>query len=218
MPPPMRPRRQLTEEEKKNMPKITPKFLKRIFSYLMPYKLRLLIVFLAIIISSLLGVVPSLLTGKMIDDGLYGKNFPVLVTLILISLGVLILSNLITVIETYVNTYVAMHISYDMKNQMYAHLQTMPQSFFTNEKPGDIVTRMTSDINGVSSVLSGTLTSIVSNVVTVVTTLVALFSMNWRLALVGVIVVPLFILPALSALISTIFIEPMFKPYMPGEE
>lgn len=196
MPPPMRPRRQLTEEEKKNMPKITPKFLKRIFSYLMPYKLRLLIVFLAIIISSLLGVVPSLLTGKMIDDGLYGKNFPVLVTLILVSLGVLVLSNLITVIETYVNTYVAMHISYDMKNQMYAHLQKMPQSFFATNKQGDIITRMTSDINGVQSVIAGTMVNVFSNICTVVITVIALIQKNWLLALAGGIFIPLLSIPS----------------------
>lgn len=193
--PPRGPRRALTEQEKQNMPKITPAFLKRIFSYLSPYKFRLLIVFSAIIISSLLGVVPSLLTGKMIDDGLYGKNFSLLVTLILLSLGVLILSNLISVIETYVNSYVAMHITYDMKNQMYAHLQKMPQSFFASNQQGDIITRMTADVNGVQSVIAGTMSSIFSNVCTIVVTVIALFEKNWFLALVGACMVPFLIIP-----------------------
>ena len=189
------PRRALSEEEKKNMPKITPKFLKRIFSYLAPYKFRLLLVFLAIIISSLLGVVPSLLTGKMIDDGLYGKNFSMLVMLIVLSLGVLILSNVISVIETYVNNYVAMHITYDMKNQMYAHLQKMPQSFFASNQQGDIITRMTSDINGVQSVIAGTMSNIFSNVCTIAVTIVALFEKNWFLALIGACMVPFLSIP-----------------------
>ena len=85
-----------------------------------------------------------------------------------------------------------------MKNQMYDHLQHMPHAFFTSEKQGDIITRMNTDISGVSSVISGTLSSIVSNIATVVTTLVALFTMSWKLALVGIVVIPLLILPTKS--------------------
>ena len=85
-----------------------------------------------------------------------------------------------------------------MKNQMYDHLQHMPHAFFTSEKQGDIITRMNTDISGVSSVISGTLSSIVSNVATVVTSLIALFSMSWQLALVGMVVIPLLILPTRS--------------------
>ncbi|MBR3436565.1 MAG: ABC transporter ATP-binding protein, partial [Lachnospiraceae bacterium] len=87
---------------------------------------------------------------------------------------------------------------FDMKNQMYDHLQHMPHSFFTSERQGDIITRMNTDISGVSSVISGTLSSIVSNIATVVTTLVALFSMSWQLAIVGILVIPLLILPTRS--------------------
>ena len=71
----------------------------------------------------------------------------------------------------------------------------MPHSFFTTEKQGDIITRMNTDISGVSSVISGTLSSVISNLATVVTTLVAMFTMNWQLAIIGIIVIPLLILP-----------------------
>ena len=85
-----------------------------------------------------------------------------------------------------------------MKNQMFDHLQHMPHAFFTSEKQGDIITRMNTDISGVSSVISGTLSSIVSNIVTVGTTLVALFTMSWKLALVGIVVIPLLVIPTRS--------------------
>jgi ATP-binding cassette subfamily B protein len=74
----------------------------------------------------------------------------------------------------------------------------MPHSFFTSEKQGDIITRMNTDISGVSSVISGTLSQIVSNIATLVTTLVALFSMSWKLAIVGFVVIPLLIIPTRS--------------------
>ncbi|MBR1660325.1 MAG: ABC transporter ATP-binding protein, partial [Oscillospiraceae bacterium] len=75
------------------------------------------------------------------------------------------------------------------------HLQHMPHAFFATEKQGDIITRMNTDISGVSTVISGTLSSIVSNVATVVTTLAAMFTMSWQLAIVGLVMIPLLILP-----------------------
>lgn len=189
--------RTLSEEEKKNMPKITPKLIKRIFSYLAPYKFRLVLVFIAIIVSSLLGVVPSMLTGKMIDLGLYGKDFPLLVKLILLSFFVLVLSNVISIVETYVNAYVALNISRNMKNQMYKHLQQMPQSFFASNQQGDIITRMTADINGVQSVIAGTMASIFSNVCTIIVTVAALIEKNWMLALIGGCLVPFLSIPTI---------------------
>lgn len=190
--------RMLSEEEKQNKPKITKKLITRIFSYLKPYKLRLLFVFLTIVISSVLGVLPSILTGKMIDEGLYNHNLNILIKLVSLSLFVLILSNLISAAETYVNTWVAQHIAFDMKNEMYAHLQKMPQKFFTSNNQGDIITRMTSDISGVQSVISGTMSSIFSNVCTIVVTAVALFRKNWILALVGASLVPLLSMPTIN--------------------
>ena len=189
--------RTLTDEEKKNMPKITKKLILRILSYLTPYKWHFLVVFVTIIISSVMGVLPSMLTGRMIDDGLYGRDFPMLIKLILLAVAVLVGSNLIAVAETYATTWVAQHISFDMKNQMYAHLQKMPQRFFTSNKQGDIITRMTSDISGVQSVISGTLTSIFSNVITIVVTVVALFRINWFMALIGACLVPLLSIPTI---------------------
>lgn len=185
----------LTEAEMQNRPKVTKAFLLRILGYLLPYWPRLALVFIAIIASSLLGLLPPLLSGRIIDDGLIGKDFSLLAQLILLSFIVLIISNLINVLENFLTTWVAQNIIYDMKNQMYDHLQKMSHRFFTNNNQGDIITRMTTDINGVQSVIVGTLTKIVSNTIILVTTLVALFQKNWILALVSIIIVPLFILP-----------------------
>ncbi len=113
----------------------------------------------------------------------------------LAALVTLAVSQVITVVSGYISAWISRRIIFDMKNEMYGHLQNMSQAFFSTEKQGDIITRMNSDINGVSSVISGTLTSIISNVATVATTLVALFAMSWQLALVGILIIPLLILP-----------------------
>ena len=130
------PNRFLTEEEKKNRPRITGKLLKRIFSYLLPYWPKLLLVLLAIVLSSIFGILPSILTGKIIDEGLIGQNLAILVQLILLSFVVLIGSNLIGVLESYLNTWVAQHITYDMRNQMYAHLQKNVPPVFYHQQAG----------------------------------------------------------------------------------
>ncbi len=201
MPPVGGPRRQsfLTEEEKKNRPKVTKELLVRIFSYLKPYWKQLLIVLIAIVISSILNLLPSVLTGKIIDEGLIGRSMKKLVLFIVLSLAVTLGANLIGVLESYMNTWIAQHITYDMRNKMYKHLQKMSQRFFTSNNQGDIITRMTSDIAGVQQVITGTLTSILSNSITLIVALVVMFSQNWVMALVGIAVIPLFIIPTRSA-------------------
>ena len=193
------PRGFLTEEEKKNMPKVTKALLARILSYLKPYWLQFLFVFIAILLSATVGLLPSIITGKIVDQALVGEDLMLLVQLLIMAFCAIGVSQLIGVLESYINSWISQRIIFDMKNQMYHHLQYMPHSFFTTEKQGDIITRMNTDISGVSTVISGTLSSIVSNVATVVTTLVALFSMSWQLALVGIAIIPLLILPTKSA-------------------
>ncbi len=195
----MGPRGFLTEEEKQNVPKVSWQLIKRILGYLKPYWLQFLLVFVTILISAGVGLLPSIITGRIVNEALVGKDMKLLIQLLIAAFLTLTVSQVIGVLESYINAWISNKIIYDMKNQMYGHLLSMPHAFFTTEKQGDIITRMNSDIAGVSSVISGTLTSIVRNIVIVVTTLVALFTMSWQLALVGIVVIPLLILPTRSA-------------------
>ena len=192
------PRGFLTDEEKKNMPKVSGALLGRILGYLKPYALQFLLVFVTILLSAVVGLLPSIITGRIVDEALVGKNMRLLVQLLVMAFVTLTASQVISVLESYINAWISQRIIFDMKNQMYDHLQHMPHAFFTSEKQGDIITRMNTDISGVSTVISGTLSSIVSNVATVVTTLVARFTMSWKLAIVGIVVIPLLILPTKS--------------------
>ena len=185
----------LSEEEKENKPKVTWPLLKRILRYLKPYLGQLLLVLLAISASATLGLLPSVLTGRIIDDGLIGRNLDMLIRLILLSLGVSLASNLIGVGEHYLNNWISQHITYDMRNQMFHHLQQMSQKFFTSNNQGDVITRMTSDIGGVERVFSSTFTMILSNVITLVSAVIIMFRHNWILALVGMAIIPLFVIP-----------------------
>lgn len=190
------PRSYLTEEEKKNRPKLTKQLLLRILGYLKPYRIQFVFVFLAILISAVIGLFPSLITGRIVDEALVGKDMKLLIQLLLLALLTLTGSQAIGVLQSYINSWISQRIIFDMQNQMYAHLQQMPHSFYTSEKQGEILTRMESDISGVGSVITNTLTTSVANVATMIATLVALFSLNWKMALIGIAVIPMTLIPA----------------------
>jgi ATP-binding cassette subfamily B protein len=122
-------------------------------------------------------------------------DLSLIVWLISLSFALMILSGLIGILQSYVNTWMSQHIVFDMRNQMFRHLEFMSHRFFTNEKQGDLITRMTSDVQGVNQVISGTLINLFSNFVTLITTIIAMVGQNWILTLVGVAILPLLIFP-----------------------
>ncbi|MBQ6493697.1 MAG: ABC transporter ATP-binding protein [Erysipelotrichaceae bacterium] len=189
----------LTEEEKNNAVKVTWPLIKRIFSYLKPYIPQLMLALLAISMSAVLDMYPSILTGRIVDEGLIGRSMPTLVKLIVISFVLKIASNLVGVLQNYMNSWIAQHITYDMRNQMFAHLLKMGTRFFTENNQGDVITRMTDDISGVQNIISNTFASILSNVITLIAALVAMYRRNWILATMALVIVPLFSLPTRMA-------------------
>ncbi|MBP5330309.1 MAG: ABC transporter ATP-binding protein, partial [Lachnospiraceae bacterium] len=128
-----------------------------------------------------------------------GKSMRLLIIYIVASLLTNLGSNMIGVLESYINNWIAQHITFDMRNQMYGHLQGMSHRFFTTNNQGDIITRMTSDIDGVESVITNTFRQILSNSITLVFAIIAMFQKNWILALLGIAVIPLFVIPTRKA-------------------
>lgn len=111
----------LTEEEKAERPEITRAFLARILSYLKPFWKQLVLALLAILLTTVLRLLPAILTGRNIDEGLIGRDMNALVRLILLSLLVTLLSNLVGLLESYLNTWVAQHVTFYMRNRLFAH-------------------------------------------------------------------------------------------------
>ncbi len=191
----MRGNRYLSEEEKRNKPKVTKELLFRIAGYLKPYALQMILVLMLIAASSFFSLLPSIITGKIIDDGLLKQDLGVLIRLILLSLAVTVGAQLINVLQSYLNSWIGQHITFDMRNQMFRHLQSMSHRFFTTNNQGDIITRMTSDISGVQSIITNTMASILSNSITLIVALIAMFQKNALLAIIGIVIVPLFTIP-----------------------
>ena len=187
--------RPLTDEERKNAQKLSWPMLKRVLSYLAPYRLRLALVFVCIFAASWLTLMPSILIGRIVDEGLIGGNLNMLFILTAASFGVLVLSTLISVFENWLNTWVAQHITYDMRNKMFGHLLRMSHRFFSSSLQGEVITRMTTDIGNVQAVLSTTLTGFVNNLTLVTLAVITMYQKNWILATGGMLIMPLLIIP-----------------------
>ncbi|WP_246553565.1 ABC transporter ATP-binding protein [Paenibacillus tritici] len=176
-------------------PNLSKALLLRIVKYFLPYWKQTVLVMLVLCISAVLGLLPPLLIQQIIDRALPGKNLQLLVLLVAASLATTVVSGLLGVLQNYLNSFISQNIVHDMKNQMYRHLQGMPLQFFSGVKQGEVITRMTSDIAGIQGVFNSTIVNFASNLFILISTAATLFIMNWKLALLGILVVPLFIMP-----------------------
>lgn len=183
------------EKLPENPPQLTWPFVSRILKYFSPYPFRLLTVIVLILSSSALGLVPALLTQKIVDVALPEKNLGKLALFVGVSLLATIILNFLGVLQGYLSTWIAKKITFSIKNDMYNKLSHMPQSFFAELKDGEILTRLTSDVDGIQQVFQTTIINAMTSVFILGTSLVALFNLNPLLALISIATIPLFIFP-----------------------
>jgi ATP-binding cassette, subfamily B, bacterial len=168
---------------------------RRIVSLFRPYWREQALVFACIVIAAVLGLVPGLMTASIIDSAIPHKSFRELAVDVGIILATALISMGFGVAQGWLNSIVGEGIMRDIRTNLVSHLHRMPIAFFAGTKTGEIMNRVSSDVDNVDSVVTGTLTTIVTNVVMILTTVVAMFIWNWRLALISLVVVPFMILP-----------------------
>ncbi len=186
----------ISHDPSQGKPKVDRKLLRRVLEYARPYWWMVLLVLVAIVAISLIELLPPLILRQLIDVTLPEKDLQQLNLLALALLAIPVLSGLIDVGQRYLSARVGEGIIFDLRQQMYAHLTGMALRFFTHTKSGEIVSRFNNDVVGAQNAITGTIPNIVVNVVTVVSTLAIMISIDWRLTLLSVAVVPLFLLPA----------------------
>ena len=132
-------------DDSENKPKMSKDMFTRILRYFAPYWKLLIVLLLCIIITALLGLIPSVFTKQIIDVALPEKRIDLLVWLIVGSFGTTLVSGLVLVGQNYVNSWISKHIIYDLRNAMFKHLQYMSIKFFSNVQTGEITSRMNND-------------------------------------------------------------------------
>ena len=169
---------------------------RRIIRLFKPYRGRTALILVSIVVTSGLGIVNPLLVQVVFDDALFvqgGPDLDLLIPLIALMVAIPIVLGVIGVGQTYLTNVVGNRVMQDLRDRLYAHLQAMPLSFFTGTRTGEIQSRLANDVGGVQTVVTSTASSILSNIVTVVSSLVAMLVLSWELTVVSLILVPLFV-------------------------
>jgi ATP-binding cassette subfamily B protein len=167
----------------------------RIGRYLLPAWRPTLLIVLCILMTSVLGLIPPLLIREVIDKAIPSKDVALLSLLVVGMIAAPLLGGLIGVLQSWLVTQMGQRVMFDLRNEMYARLLAQSLRFFTETKSGEIQSRIQNDVGGVQGVITGTMVSLVTNTLVFVTTLVVILRIDWKLALIAVVVLPLFILP-----------------------
>jgi ATP-binding cassette subfamily B protein len=171
---------------------------KRVVRSFSPYRGKVSLVALAIVFTSVLGVANPLLIKPVFETLFPNPSAPIDMHRLEVLVGLMILipivSSVIGLGQTYMANVVGQRVMQDFRNGLYAHLQRMPLRFFTATRTGEIQSRLANDVGGVQSVVTDTAAGILSNVVTITSTLVAMFILSWQLTLLSLILTPIFLI------------------------
>ena len=169
---------------------------RRVWRFARPYRWMLFGYLGIIVVTALIQLVPPLLFRSIIDSAIPDGDRASLNLLAGLAVLAAFLGATLAVADRYVSSRVGEGVIYDLRVALFAHVQRMPVAFFTRTQTGALTNRLNTDVIGAQRALTGTIGSVVSNVITLVTTLVAMALLEWRLTLLSLVVLPLFILPA----------------------
>ena len=168
---------------------------RRVVPLFRPYRGQVAVVVGLIVLTSTIGIVNPLLIQAVFNKALFvrgGPKLDLLYILVGIMAAVPVVNGAIGILQTYETTRVGQQVMQDLRDRLYTHLQTLSLAFFTSTKTGEIQSRLANDVGGVESVVTTTASTILANVVTFVSSIVAMIIISWQLTIVSVITVPAF--------------------------
>ncbi len=186
----------LSYDEKQDRPVVTRDLLARVWQFSRPYWPQIAVIFVLILISTGIGLLSPLLIRALIDTAIPEANTQLLNFLAIGMIAIPLIDGVLGVWQRQLNSVVGEGVIFDLRCQLYEHFQRMSLRFFTQTRTGEVMSRLNNDVVGAQQAVSSTMLSIVSNIVAVVSTLIVMFALEWRLTLLGLAIIPLFILPA----------------------
>jgi ATP-binding cassette, subfamily B, bacterial len=180
-------------DEDQPRPDINRETLKRVLSYASSYKLEMAVVLVTIIVISVLTVIPPLLMKGLLDTAIPEESIQLVTLLGLGMIAVPLFNGIIGVVQRRATAGMGEGVIFDLRRQLYDHLQGMSLGFFTNTKTGELMSRLNNDVVGAQQAVTGTFVSIISNVLGAATVLVVMLALEWRLTLLALAMLPLFL-------------------------
>ena len=165
---------------------------RKVLAFFVPYRGRILVVLGAILVTSTLGVINPILLKLLIDVAIGHRDFALLNLFVILMVAIPIVSSVIGVGQQYLNNTIGQGVMRDLRHALYSHLQGMPLRFFTETRTGEIQSRLNNDVGGIQSVVTDTAAGITSNVAVVVSTIVAMLFIDWRLTAMSLVMLPVF--------------------------
>ena len=176
--------------------KLKPGTVRRIIGYAKPYKLYLTFFLIATIVDSLITVVNPLLLRDIIDKGILPRDEALVLLLAGAVAAVALFDAFLGFTIRWFSARIGEGLIYDLRTQVFSHVQQQPIAFFTRAQTGSLVSRLNSDVIGAQQAITSTMSSVVSNILTVGTILVTMFYLSWQISLIALVLIPLFLLPA----------------------
>ena len=176
--------------------KLKPGTVRRIISYAKPYKLYLSLFLFATVLDALITVVNPLLLRAIIDKGILGHNEALVIALAGTVAAVAVFDAFLSFVTRWYSARIGEGLIYDLRTQVFSHVQQQPIAFFTRAQTGSLVSRLNSDVIGAQQAITSTMSSVVSNILTVGAILVTMFYLSWQISLIALVLIPLFLLPA----------------------
>ena len=176
--------------------KLPPGTLRRIMRFAAPYR-RMLGVFLGVIVvDALIGVWNPLIYREIIDGGIVRHDSRLIVELGLLLAGLAVADALLSLVQRYISSRVGEGLIYDMREKVFGHVQEMPLAFFSRTQTGALISRLNNDVLGAQQAFTDTLSSIVSNLITVALTIAVMAFLSWQITVAALLLLPLFVFPA----------------------
>src|SRR5208282_669328 len=176
--------------------KLKPGTVRRIISYAKPYKLYLSFFLFATVLDALITVVNPLLLRAIIDKGILGHSEALVIGLAGAVAAVAVFDAFLGFVTRWHSSRIGEGLIYDLRTQVFSHVQQQPIAFFTRAQTGSLVSRLNSDVIGAQQAITSTMSSVVSNILTVGAILVTMFYLSWQISLIALVLIPLFLLPA----------------------
>ena len=169
---------------------------RRIWTFARPYRSTITLFLVVILAAALLAIVPPLVVRSILDTAIPNGNRTMIWWLAAAAVGAALGDALLQVVQRWCSSRVGEGLIYDLRGALFAKVQRMPVAFFTRTPTGAITSRLNNDVVGAQTAVTSTLGSVVSNVIVLITTLVAMIALEWRLTLLALVVLPLFVIPA----------------------
>ena len=169
---------------------------RRVIAYGAPFRGMIVVFLVATVAGSALSVVPLLLFQRIIDDGVLAGNRGVVVTLSVVVAVMALLSAAVSILERWCSARIGEDLIFRMRVEIYDHVMRMPLAFFSRSHTGKLVSRLQSDVTGAQQAFTSTLSTLVSNAVTLVLVLGSMLALSWPLTLAALVLLPVFMIPA----------------------